>query len=66
MTVRLRAAIVALVAALACGFLGSRVSEAPPGALDFNEPQSPINLLLQYGERGRDTDVIAFTSRSWH
>jgi membrane-associated phospholipid phosphatase len=33
-TVRLRAAIIALAAALACGFLGSRVSEAPPGALD--------------------------------
>ena len=34
MTVRLRAAIVALGAALACGLLGSSVSEAPPGALD--------------------------------
>jgi membrane-associated phospholipid phosphatase len=33
-TVRLRAAIVALAAALACGLLGSSVSEAPPGALD--------------------------------
>jgi undecaprenyl-diphosphatase len=33
-TARLRAAIVALVAALACGFLGSRVSEAPPGTFD--------------------------------
>ena len=34
MTVRLQAAIVALAAALACGLLGSGVSEAPPGALD--------------------------------
>jgi membrane-associated phospholipid phosphatase len=33
-TVRLQAAIVALGAALACGLLGSGVSEAPPGALD--------------------------------
>jgi membrane-associated phospholipid phosphatase len=31
---RLRAAVIALLCALACGFLGSRVSEAPPGTLD--------------------------------
>ena len=36
MTVRLQAAIVALSAALACGLLGSSVSDAPPGALDRN------------------------------
>jgi membrane-associated phospholipid phosphatase len=35
-TVRLQAAIVALSAALACGLLGSSVSDAPPGALDRN------------------------------
>jgi membrane-associated phospholipid phosphatase len=33
-TVRLRAAIVALMAALLCGLLGSSVTQQPPGALD--------------------------------
>lgn len=35
MTVRLGAAIVALVAALACGFLGTSVSNAPPDGIDL-------------------------------
>ncbi len=35
MTPRLRAAIVALAAALACGLLGSSVSEQPPGGVDL-------------------------------
>lgn len=35
MTVRLRAAIVALAAALLCGLLGSSVSEQPPAGIDL-------------------------------
>ena len=35
MTVRLRAAIVALAAALLCGLLGSGVSEQPPAGIDL-------------------------------
>ena len=35
MTARLRAAIVALVAALGCGLLGSSVSEKPPEGIDL-------------------------------
>lgn len=35
MTVRLGAAIVALAAALGCGFLGTSVSNAPPGGIDL-------------------------------
>jgi len=56
MTVRLGAAIVALAAALCCGFLGASVSTAPPAGID----------LAGFAVAGMWTPVaLVFTASCW-